>query len=369
MPVCSAFRWPECDPFGGHVILSFVFPSSHHRTGGVIVLYEMANALARRGHEVHFVHGPSNPHRIGSLDDLPPSVRFEDEVVHHIVDTLDDPGLPEGEAVFFPAAPPRLGLPVVIVQGFRMFTEEIEVGHLRTRAPKACVASWLKDVGLRYGVPPEQLWYVPLGIDHQMFGFRTPQGRRRYDVAMLSHPHREKGFPVGVDALTELRRRMPELQAIVFGMDPPPGPLPDGVRFWQAPDHPTLANQLYNQSRVFMQPSFHEGFGYTAVEAMACGCALVTTDNGGSRDYGIPDETAMVVPPGDSVQLAAAVERLIGDDELRTRLAQAGAELVRGRFDWDNTAAVLEHHLEAYIADPDRYRRAPADLVAQEGAG
>jgi glycosyltransferase involved in cell wall biosynthesis len=349
------------------VIVSFVFPSSHHRTGGVIVLYEMANALARRGHEVHFVHGPSNPHRIRTLDDLPPSVRFEDEVVHHIVDTLDDARLPEGDAVFFHASPPRLGLPVVIVQGFRMFTEEIEVGLLRARAPKACVASWLVDVGLRYGVPPEQLWYVPLGIDHQAFAVRTPQNLRSYDVAMLSHPHREKGFPVGVEALAELRRRMPELRAIVFGMDPPPRPLPHGVRFWRAPDHHTLANQLYNQSRVFMQPSFHEGFGYTAVEAMACGCALVTTDNGGSRDYGIPDETALVVPAGDTVGLADAVQRLLGDAPLRTRLAYAGADLVRGRFDWDKTAAVLEPHLEAYVADPERYRRQPAALVGQEG--
>jgi glycosyltransferase involved in cell wall biosynthesis len=349
------------------VIVSFVFPSSHHRTGGVKVLYEMANGLARRGHEVHFVHGPSNPGLIRSLEDLPPDVSFEDEIVHHIVDTLDAPGLPASEVVFHHAPPPSLGLPVVIVQGFRMFTEQIEVGLLRKRVPKACVATWLVDVGLRYGVAPEQLWHVPLGIDHRIFAVRTPQDRRRYDVTMLWHPHREKGFPVGVEALAELGRRMPELRANVFGMDPLPGPLPDGVRFWRAPDHPMLANELYNQSRVFVQSSFHEGFGYTAVEAMACGCALVTTDNGGSRDYGIPDETALVVPPGDPVGLADAVQRLLVDAPLRTRLAHAGADLVRGRFDWDKTAAVLEPHLEAYIADPERYRRPPAALVGQEG--
>ena len=72
-------------------------------------------------------------------------------------------------------------------------------------------------------------------------------------------------------------------------------------------------------------------------------------------------------PPGDPVGLADAVQRLLGDASLRTRLAHAGADLVRGRFDWDNTAAVLEPHLEAYVADPERYRQAPAALVGQEG--
>jgi glycosyltransferase involved in cell wall biosynthesis len=350
------------------VILSFVYPSSHHRTGGVIVLYELANGLARRGHEVHFVHGPANPHRIRSLDELPP-IRFEEEIEHHIVDSLDDPRLPAGDVVFFSVAPPRLGLPVGIVQGFRMFTEELEVGLLRAPQPKACVASWLIDVGLRYGVAPEQLWYVPLGIDHGTFAAHTPQSERRYDVAMLSHPHREKGLPVGLEALAELRRRMPELRPLVFGMNRPRRRLPEGVRFWRAPDHPTLADSIYNQSRVFLQPSFHEGFGYTAVEAMACGCALVSTDNGGSQDYALHEETALVASPGDWAGLADAAERLLRDDALRTRLAGAGTDLVRRRFDWDNSAAVLEEHLEAYLADPDRYQRPLSEGAPQGDVG
>jgi L-malate glycosyltransferase len=350
------------------VILTLAYPSSPDWTGGVIVLYELANACARRGHEVHFVHGPLTPFRIGNLDQLPP-FRFDGGVQHHLVDRLDDPGLPAGDVVFVGTAPPRLGLPVEIVQGFRMLREDVERDLFRSPVPKACVANWLVDVGLGYGSPAEQLWHVPLGIDNRMFTVRTPHDQRRYDVAMLSHPHPEKGFGVGVEALAELLSRMRNLRAVVFGTDPPSRPLPEPVRFWQAPDHPTLANEIYNQSRVFVQPSFHEGFGYTAVEAMACGCALVTTDNGGSRDYAVPDQTALVVPPGDPAALAAAAERLLGDDTARARIADAGAALVGRRFDWDNTAAVLERRLEAYVADPGRFRQAPADPLVREDAG
>jgi glycosyltransferase involved in cell wall biosynthesis len=254
-----------------------------------------------------------------------------------------------------------LGLPVDLVQGFRMLGDDVERELFRAPLPKVCVASWLMDIGLGYGSPPEQLWYVPLGFDHRTFAVRTPQDARHYDVAMLSHPHREKALAVGVKALDELKRRLPDLRAVVFGIDPPSLPLAGWVRFWQAPDHTTLANRIYNDSRLFLQPSHHEGFGYTAVEAMACGCALVTTDNGGSRDYAVDRQTALVVPPGDPGGLANAAERLLRDAAERTRLSAAGAELVRSRFDWDRTAALLERRLEAYAADPVRYQRPPVD--------
>jgi Glycosyl transferases group 1 len=105
------------------------------------------------------------------------------------------------------------------------------------------------------------------------------------------------------------------------------------------------------------------------VEAMACGCALVTTDNGGSRDYAVDGETALVVPPGGPRALADAAERLLQDVTERTRLAAAGAELVRRRFDWDRTAALLESRLEAYTADPVRYQRPPVDVLPCDGPG
>jgi glycosyltransferase involved in cell wall biosynthesis len=360
---CRATRQP-----GGRLIVNFAYPSSADWTAGVIVLYELANACARRGHEVHFVHGPLTPYRVKSVDELPP-FRFEDSVEHHLVDRLDDQRLPAGDVVFGGTAPRRLGLAVEVVQGIRILREDVERELFRAPVPKACVATWLVDVGLRYGSRPEQLWHVPLGLDHGVFAIRTPPDQRRYDAAMMWHPHRDKGFVVGLEALAQLKRQVPEVRALVFGMVPPDRPLPDWIRFWHGPDHRTLADQIYNQSRVFVQPSFHEGFGYSAVEAMACGCALVTTDNGGSRDYAVPGETALVVPPGDAAGLADAAVRLLRDDRQLARLARAGSHLVRSRFDWDNTGSVLEAYLLEYVADAERYQRRPADVLAREDTG
>jgi glycosyltransferase involved in cell wall biosynthesis len=119
-------------------------------------------------------------------------------------------------------------------------------------------------------------------------------------------------------------------------------------------DQRSLAKEVYNQARTYLQPSWIEGFGFTAVEAMACGTALVTTDNGGSRDYAHDEATALVAAPGDHAGLAAQLLRMLDDDALRTRLAAAG-EAAAQVFDWDEGARLLEGHLEAYLADPGAF--------------
>lgn len=339
------------------MIISFVFPSGKNRTGGIVALFEYANALARRGHEVHFVHGPWSEHRVERLEDVP--FRFDHRVRQYLVDSLDDPSLPVGDVVFHPTLA-RLGHPVAFIQGFRMVGQDLERETMRARAPKVCVARWLVDVCRAFGAPPEQLWHVPYGIDRDVFAMRTALEDRTVDVAMLHNPHREKGWDVGLEVLRDLARRRRDFNAVVFGRPKPKQQLPPGVRFMQDPSHEQLADEVYNAARVFVQPSYHEGFGFTPVEAMACGAALVTTDCRGSRDYGLHGETARVVAAGDATALVGEVDALLDDDNARGTLASAGAAYVR-RFDWDRSAAVLEENLERYLADPEAFQRPPGE--------
>jgi glycosyltransferase involved in cell wall biosynthesis len=152
------------------------------------------------------------------------------------------------------------------------------------------------------------------------------------------------------------------MRALIFGTELLDAPLPDWATFVHEPSPAELVERVYNRCQVFVQPSYYEGFGFTAVEAMACGCALVSTDNGGSEDYAVPGETALVARPGEAGALARHVETLLRDAPLRTRLAAAGAGFVR-RFDWDRAAAELEAHLERYLADPAAYQKPPLPMT------
>jgi glycosyltransferase involved in cell wall biosynthesis len=87
---------------------------------------------------------------------------------------------------------------------------------------------------------------------------------------------------------------------------------------------------FYNRCGVFVFPSLAEGFGLPALEAMACGCAVVTTDCGGVSTFARPDENCLMVPPGRPELLAEAIGRLVRDPALRNRLAQQGLATAAG---------------------------------------
>jgi len=109
----------------------------------------------------------------------------------------------------------------------------------------------------------------------------------------------------------------------------------------------------YCRAEVFAVGSEFEGFGWPGLEALACGVPLVTTDNGGCREYAIDGETALVVPPRDARAMAEAIARLRADGDLAARLRANGLELVRERFDWGRATDELERELRAIADAPD----------------
>lgn len=98
----------------------------------------------------------------------------------------------------------------------------------------------------------------------------------------------------------------------------------------------------YCRAEVFVVGSHFEGFGQPGIEALACGTPLVTTDNGGAREYAVHEETALVVPPNDPEALAESIARLRSDSALAARLAKNGLDLVERLYDWDRSAEELE---------------------------
>lgn len=114
-------------------------------------------------------------------------------------------------------------------------------------------------------------------------------------------------------------------------------------------DQPALGRE-YDAARVFAVGSWFEGFCQPGLEALACGVPLVTTDNGGCREYARHGETALVVPPRDAPAMAEAIGRLLEDETLAKELAANGLDLVERDFDWDRRTVELEEILDGVVA-------------------
>ena len=123
------------------------------------------------------------------------------------------------------------------------------------------------------------------------------------------------------------------------------GPLRDRVpgALGFVPHH--ALGPLYERAAVVAVPSHREGFGVVCAEAMAYGRPVVAGAVGGLLDLVADGETGLLVPPRDVPALREALERLIGDRELRRRMGEAARERVRTRFAWP---AVTDATLAAY---------------------
>jgi glycosyltransferase involved in cell wall biosynthesis len=102
---------------------------------------------------------------------------------------------------------------------------------------------------------------------------------------------------------------------------------------------------LYERAAVVAVPSHREGFGVACAEAMAHGRPVVASAVGGLLDLVVDGETGVLVEPRDVAALRAALERLLGDAEMRSRMGQAGRERIREHFTWP---AVTDLTIEAY---------------------
>ncbi|MGI9524666.1 MAG: glycosyltransferase family 4 protein, partial [Hyphomicrobiaceae bacterium] len=120
----------------------------------------------------------------------------------------------------------------------------------------------------------------------------------------------------------------------------------------------TLAGQLsdqelrnlYARSDIFVMPSLFEGYGMALTEAIARGLPIVCT-TGGAISETAPDAAALKVPPGDADALAAAIQDLIVDRDLRHRLSEEAWNASRNLPTWEacaeKVAGVLKTVAEA----------------------
>ncbi len=109
----------------------------------------------------------------------------------------------------------------------------------------------------------------------------------------------------------------------------------------------------YASSDVLVLPSIldargdTEGLGVVLLEAMSYGVPVIGSNLGGITDIVRDGETGLLVPPGDPLQLAAALQRLASDRDLATRLGEAGRKHVAAAFGWP---AIMAQWEECYAA-------------------
>jgi glycosyltransferase involved in cell wall biosynthesis len=164
-------------------------------------------------------------------------------------------------------------------------------------------------------------------------------------IGIVGHVQGWKGQDLVVQAMAQLRPRHPELRCLIVG-----GVHRQGAAYAQQIRERIAAEGLERQVLLTgarrdvaacldaMDVAIHastnpEPFGRVLIEAMALGRPLIAPREGGPLEIVVDEETGVLVPPRDPTALAAAIDRLVADPDLRHRMGQAGRARVDAVFD------------------------------------
>ena len=213
-----------------------------------------------------------------------------------------------------------------------------------------CVSHAVAATAARRGVPDRLLTVLPIGVEVPP---ALPLGARDGGFLFAGRFVEKKGIAPMADAIRRLRAAGDTTPLVCAG-DGPLRPVLEalardvpGVELAGWLSQPQLAARM-ERAHALLVPSViavggdAEGLPSVVPEAMARGCPVIGTAEGGIAEAIEPEVTGLLVAPGDAVSLAAAMRRLSTDPGLAARLAAAGFQAAGARLNAMRQSTVLE---------------------------
>jgi glycosyltransferase involved in cell wall biosynthesis len=175
--------------------------------------------------------------------------------------------------------------------------------------------------------------FVPLPVTQQEEVKRATRLGRFVLYVGNNKPH--KNLPQLVRAFIQVRSQGHDIQLVLLGVAPSTALPPlEGVHMLPAVTDAQLVH-WYNAADICVLPSLNEGFGLSALEAMACGTPVVAANVASLPE--VIGAAGILVSPYDTQDLADALGRLLSDPDLRCHLRELGLKQAR-RFSWTTAA-------------------------------
>lgn len=228
----------------------------------------------------------------------------------------------------------------------------LRLGLRQAKAVTACSRFVLDDAQRRFGLAPGRGRVIFNGVLAGGEPAVTSTSEERYIFA-LGRLVEKKGFDLLLRAFAGIAERHRDVELRIGGAGPAQGRLQTLIGQLGLEGRARLLGRLSRQevaaamsgAEVFVMPSRLEPFGIVVLEGWRAGLPVVATSRGGPPEFVEDGHTGLLVDPFDSAALAGALDRLLGDPELRHRLGQAAGRRV-AEFDWP---VVAEQYRQCYL--------------------
>jgi len=203
-----------------------------------------------------------------------------------------------------------------------------------------------REIERYFGIREKDVSVVYNGTDTEFFR-PTPGVSKDADLLFVGRTEdRKKGLGTLLEALALLPESI--TLKIVDGRIPDDGLVMRFLRRHRIEHRVKLVRRMltppelvreYSTARAAVVPSFFEGFGFPASEAMACGLPVIANAAGALPEVvGTDGHAGILVPPRDARAMAAAIERLLADPERTAQLGRTARKRIQSVFQWRDTA-------------------------------
>ncbi|TAK34825.1 MAG: glycosyltransferase [Chloroflexota bacterium] len=219
------------------------------------------------------------------------------------------------------------------------------------------------------GVNPDRLQSNPEGVEAGRARLRVPTGGSAIGILASLTPAKDHASFLRAAALVSVKR--PEVRFAIVGDGPLRGQLESlatelslGERVVFFGNQRRVADFVGGWDVLVSSSSDKEGCSNSILEAMGLGVAVIATDAGGNRELVQTGSTGYLVPPGDHVALATAMEQALADPAHRHVVAQRGQQMVNTRF---SLARMVSDYETLYTSLHTARRRGsiPRELIAR----
>ncbi len=241
---------------------------------------------------------------------------------------------------------PTPGIKAAVIRSIQKFT----LTHVAKVVPPS---AFLKDILIKYyGVKPERMEVNYNAFELNALLDAVPT-RKPHQLLSVGRLVAWKGVEGIIRATAILVQEFPDVHLVVAGDGPEMKHLRKFVKEFNLEKLVTFTGRLQQaevqllqgESEVQVLNSTYEGLPHIALESFAAHTPLVATDIGGTNEAVYNEESGLLVPVGvfgaDPEVLALAIKRIFNGPELRERITQGGAKLLREKFSWDSHSAKL----------------------------
>ena len=225
--------------------------------------------------------------------------------------------------------------------------ERFAIKHIYRSTPLVTLSpSSAEEIVKCMKIKPEQLRVGPVGIDSDFIP-DTTSGETEIPLVVAGGRFMPpKGFDRIPAILSSVKKKIPALQAVIFGDGPEKSRIESQIQKYSAEDWITLPgfisreNQvsLYQKAKLLIAPSRREGWNMTITEAAACGTPAVATKIPGHLDAVMNQQTGYLVE--NDYEMAEAIIAGLSDESKRIEMRKNSLEHAQ-KFRWEHTAAII----------------------------